>query len=310
MNEMKRGRSLSRRSLIQAGAAVLGGAAAAPASSGEPTKFQIACKTNPYYAFSFERSVKGISGAGFRFMAWGSRYTNSAGQPQELLPITAPPSGAKRLANICREGGLEPVLLASSVSISAENAVLAHTRFIEHAAAAGIPFLVTNGSTRPGLYEVWISNLKKLGPIARANNVTVVIKPHAGNTDTGRDCSQIVADVGDEGVKVCYDSGNVLGYVHVDPIADIRSCWRDVRAFIIKDHRDTPKDQDCGPGLGEIDHYKLLLPVARTGLTMPLACENIWAPIVPRPKAAEEVDALARRAREFLEIVVRGIQSV
>ena len=148
------------------------------------------------------------------------------------------------------------------------------------------------------------------GPIARANNVTVVIKPHAGNTNTGRDCSQIVKEVADEGIKVCYDSGNVLGYVHVDPIADIRTCWKDVRAFIIKDHRDTFKDEDCGPGLGEIDHFKLLLPVARTGLTMPLACENIWAPTVPRPeKDAAAVDSLARRAREFLEIVVSAIQA-
>jgi sugar phosphate isomerase/epimerase len=187
--------------------------------------------------------------------------------------------------------------------------VRAHTRCIEHAAAAGIPFIVTNGSTRRGLYEVWIRNLKQLGPIARANNVTVVIKPHDGNTSTGRDCSEIVAEVGDEGVKVCYDSGNVAGYDHIDPIPDIRSCAKDVRAFIIKDHRDTPKCQDCGPGLGEIDHYKLLMPVVRTGLNMPLACENISAPLVKRPETAEEVDALARRACEFLEFVVRGLQS-
>jgi hypothetical protein len=42
---------------------------------------------------------------------------------------------------------------------------------------------------------------------------------------------------------------------------------------------------------------------------MPLACENIFEPIVPRPAQAEGVDALARRAREFLEIVIRGVQS-
>ena len=301
---------LTRRTLLQSAAAGLGVSAAAPAASGEPTRFQIACKTNPYYAFSFERAVQGIAGAGFRYIAWGGRYTNSAGQRVDLLPIDSPPSAGKRLGGICRDAGLEPVLVASSVSISAENAVTAHTRFIEHAAAAKIPFVVTNGNTKPGLYEVWISNLKRLGPIARANKVTVVIKPHAGNTNTGRDCSHIVSEVADEGIKVCYDSGNVLGYVHVDPIADIRTCWKDVRAFIIKDHRDTFKDEDCGPGLGEIDHFKLLLPVARTGLTMPLACENIWAPTVPRPeKDAAAVDSLARRAREFLEIVVSAIQA-
>ena len=37
---------------------------------------------------------------------------------------------------------------------------------------------------------------------------------------------------------------------------------------------------------------------------------NIFEPIVPRPAQAEGVDALAWRAREFLEIVTRDIQSI
>jgi len=43
---------------------------------------------------------------------------------------------------------------------------------------------------------------------------------------------------------------------------------------------------------------------------MPLACENIFEPIVSRPAQADGVDSLARRAREFLETVVRGVQSI
>jgi hypothetical protein len=42
---------------------------------------------------------------------------------------------------------------------------------------------------------------------------------------------------------------------------------------------------------------------------MPLACENISAPVLPRPSKPEGVDALARRAREFLEIVTQGVQT-
>lgn len=41
----------------------------------------------------------------------------------------------------------------------------------------------------------------------------------------------------------------------------------------------------------------------------PLCCENIFAPLVPRPQTPEEIDALARRAREFLEVVIRGLQT-
>ena len=95
----------------------------------------------------------------------------------------------------------------------------------------------------------------------------------------------------------------------MDPIADIKKCADEIRSFCIKDHRTFPKDQDCGPGLGEIDHYRLLAPVAFTGRTIPLCCENISAPALPRPKDAKEVDALARRALEFLELVIQGLQA-
>ena len=43
---------------------------------------------------------------------------------------------------------------------------------------------------------------------------------------------------------------------------------------------------------------------------MPLCCENIFAPLVPRPGTPEDIDALARRAREFLQVVTGGLQLV
>jgi hypothetical protein len=100
-----------------------------------------------------------------------------------------------------------------------------------------------------------------------------------------------------------------MDYNKVDPIPDIKKCADEVRSFAIKDHRLFPKDEDCGPGLGEIDHYKLLAPVAFTGRTMPLCCENIFAPAIARPKTPDGVDAMAKRAREFLELVIEGLQS-
>jgi len=56
-----------------------------------------------------------------------------------------------------------------------------------------------------------------------------------------------------------------------------------------------------------VDHDKLLAPVRQMGLDMPLACENIFEPMVPRPADPDKVDALARRAREFLEKVVQKL---
>jgi hypothetical protein len=40
-----------------------------------------------------------------------------------------------------------------------------------------------------------------------------------------------------------------------------------------------------------------------------LCFENIFAPVVPRPTKPEGVDALAKRAREFLQVVIQGLQA-
>ncbi len=292
---------MTRRHLLSS---VLPAALAQPA----PTRFPLACMTLPYSAHPFERALAGIQRAGYAHVAWGVTHKDAQGRTQPALAVDAPARDAAALAARCRDLGLEPVMMFSTVNLEAPNALAAHLRRIEQAAAARIPFLLTFGKTTPGQYEAFVSNLQRMAPAARQAGVLVVIKQHGGNTATGEHCARIVREVADDGVKICYDAGNVLDYENHDPIADIQTCWRDIRAFNIKDHRNTPKDEDCGPGFGEIDHYRLFAPVLRTGLTIPLTFENIFEPLVPRPTDPAAIDALARRAREYIDTVLRGLQ--
>jgi sugar phosphate isomerase/epimerase len=306
--------TVSRRRLFTA---IAGAAAAGMALSKAPgapvegakTNFQIGCMTLPFSAFPFTESIQAIRRAGNRYVAWGTRHAGPGGKPAELLEVDDAPSKAAMLAKQCRDAGLDPVMLFARVYVGDANSIDAHTKRIKQAAAGGLKFVLTFGHIEKGGHAEWIRNLKTLGPIARDNGVAIVIKQHGGNTATGQDCSRIIAETADEGVGMCYDAGNVLDYENQDPIADINACWRDVRAFAIKDHRNWPQDQDCGPGFGEIDHYRLLTPVANTGLDMPLVCENIFEPLVARPSTIEGVEQLARRAREYLESVVAGVQT-
>ncbi|MCC6419750.1 MAG: sugar phosphate isomerase/epimerase [Gemmataceae bacterium] len=311
-----------RRSFLAAGVAGLSGLAlAAPAAAqvqpqpqpaGKPTQFQVACMTLPYSQFPLRRALEGIRGAGYRYVAWGTSHREDGGKPVPVLPADAPPARAKELAARCRDMGLEPVMMFSGSSPDAKNGVEVLTRRVEQAAAARIPQVLTFGGTRGGEYKVWVERCRKLGPIARKNGVLIVIKQHGGPTGTGAACARITREVNDDGIRVNFDSGNVMDYNRVSPaevIKDLLACADQVRSFCIKDHRDFPPPHgDCGPGLGEIDHYRLLHPVAFTGRAMPLCCENIFAPRVPRPTKPEGVDALARRAREFLELVIQGVQ--
>jgi hypothetical protein len=42
---------------------------------------------------------------------------------------------------------------------------------------------------------------------------------------------------------------------------------------------------------------------------MPLAFENIFAPLVPRPRTPDGVDKMALRAREYVETVIEGLKA-
>lgn len=321
-------RSLSRRTFLHWGAAGVAGLALASAGSAEPpaaarstktnspagqrrpTQFQVACMTLPYSQFPLQRALQGIHQAGYRYVAWGTTHMEN-GQRVPVIASTAPPQQARDLGARCRDMGLEPLMMFSGIYPEANNAVAVLTNRIRQAAAARMPQVLTFGHTRGGNRQLWIQRFRQLGPIARDNNVLLVVKQHGGSTGTGAACAEITREVNDDNIRVNYDAGNVMDYLNLTPdriYADLQGCADHVRSFCIKDHRDFPRDQDCGPGLGEIDHYRLLNLVAFTGRPMPLCCENIFAPLLPRPTTPEGVDAMARRAREFLELVIQGLQ--
>ena len=310
---------VDRRAMLKMGAAAVTGAAlgklgsASPAEAAgqaKPTEFQIACMTLPYGQFPLERALSGIKSAGYEYVAWGTRHAQTPGGPRvPLMPPDAPPAKAKELGQRCRDLGLEPLMMFSTVYPEASDGLEILTNRVRQAAAAGIPQVLTFGHTEGGNARLWIERFKKLAPVAGDHGVMIVVKQHGGSTGTGEACAKIIRQVDHPAIMVNFDAGNVMDYLDVDPIPDVRKCAPQVRSFCIKDHRNWPKDQDCGPGFGEIDHYRLLHAVAFTGLKMPLCCENIFAPLLPRPDKPEGIDDLARRARLFLETVIAGLQA-
>ena len=267
-------------------------------------RFQVACMTLPYSAFPLDRALQGIKAAGYRYVAWGTTHKEASDKQTPVLAEDAPVESAKELAAKCRDMGLEPV---SMFGPSPEKLDALKHR-VRQAGAAGVAQVLTMGNTRGNDLKLWVKNFKELAPIARGLNVTVVVKPHGGNTGKGAASATVTREVADEGVKISYDAGNVMDYHDIDPLPDLNACIGEVRGFCIKDHRNFPKDQDCGPGFGEIDHYRLLSMATTIKHVIPLCCENIFAPLLPVPAEPEGIDVLARRAREFLEVVIQGIE--
>jgi sugar phosphate isomerase/epimerase len=305
--------AVDRRDFLRTGlgglalAALPGAAARAADEPSAKTDFQIACMTLPYAQFPLARALEGIKSAGYRYVAWGTTHREADGKEVPLMAADAATDKAKQLGQRCRDMGLAPLMMFSTVYPEQPGAPQVLRQRVLQAEAAGIPQVLTFGHTQGGNRKLWVERFKELGPVARDHGVLIVVKQHGGSTGTGEACAEIIREVDDPGIKVNYDAGNVMDYLNLDPLDDIKKCAAELRSFCIKDHRNFPVDEDCGPGFGEIDHYKLLANVAFTGRSLPLCCENISAPLLPRPAMPEGIDSLARRAREFLEVVVEGL---
>ncbi|MFM8271801.1 MAG: sugar phosphate isomerase/epimerase family protein, partial [Gemmata sp.] len=179
--------------------------AAAPA----PTQFQIACMTLPYSRFPLRRALDGLKGAGYAFVAWGTTHKED-GKDVPVLARDAAPEKAKELAKRCRDMGLEPVMMFSGIYPEAKDGLEVLTQRLKQAGAASVPQVLTFGHTKGGSRALWVERFKKLGPIAKDNNVVLVVKQHGGETGTGAACAEITREVDHPNVKVNYDAGNVL----------------------------------------------------------------------------------------------------
>jgi sugar phosphate isomerase/epimerase len=286
---------------------------AAAAASGQPPRaaeFQIACMTIPFQAFSFERGVKGVAAAGFRYLAWGPNETDASGKRKDTIALDASPSRARELLRISRDAGLQTVLMFATAYPENPGAVDAYKRRIDQAQAAGIPNLLAFGSPKStdDQRATFVRTLQAVADHARQAGVAVCVKQHGGVTATGQLTASVVREAGHSNVVLYYDAGNTWWYANVDANVDFRACAAMTRGFAIKDFRSHAGQRAaCGPGFGQTDHYAMLGLASANGGTIPLACETVTEPFVPRPQTAEGVEELAKRARQFLETVTRGV---
>jgi len=276
----------------------------------EPTQFVHACMTLAYRNFPLDRALRGIKDAGYDHVAWGTRHRDENGENVPVLAEIAPPEEAEELASRCRDMGLEPVQMFSTIYPDQDDAVELLTNRIKQASAARMKYILVFGPTDGGDPDLWISRFTELAPIAGDHNVTFLLKQHGGETTgTGEALSEIVQELNHPNIEMSYDAGNVMWYQSVDPVQDIKTCADLISGFCLKDCRNFPTKTTSGPGFGEIDHYQLFAPVAFTGKTITLTYENIYASYLGMPDTAEEIDSLARHSRLYMEHVIAGLQT-
>jgi sugar phosphate isomerase/epimerase len=188
-----------------------------------------------------------------------------------------------------------------------------HTRIrIDQAQEAGIPNLLTFGAPKSTAEHrgAYLRTLREVADYARQANVAIAVKQHGGLTANGVLTAAVVREVNHPSVVLFYDAGNTWWYDNTDANTDFAKCASMARGFAIKDFRAFGgRRATCGAGFGQTDHYAMLGALVNNGGRIPLCCENIAEPFGARQDSPEAVESLARRSREFLDTVVRGVTS-
>ena len=109
---------MNRRTFLGAAAAVAATGGSRPsfscaADEKKPTQFQIACMTIVYSRFTLARSLEGIKGAGYKFVAWGTTH-NENGKNVPVIARDATPEQAKELG-ISEQEVIQNVMLRETV---------------------------------------------------------------------------------------------------------------------------------------------------------------------------------------------------
>ena len=265
-----------------------------------PTKFQIACMTLPYSQFPLERALPGIKQAGYESSP-GERRT--ANRRRETRAGRRRRAGTAGLGKSCRDLGLEPVMMFSMIYPEEARGSTSTQR---------IPPAVRPRSSGPhlrphrrGQRKVWVERFKSSARLARDNDVTLVVKQHGGATGTGAACAEITAR-SSHCVKVNYDAGNVMDYPQPRPDRRREDVAGRSAQLLHQGPPQLPERRGLRPGLRRDRSLQAAAPVV-PGRTMPLCCENIFAPRCRDPRRPKESTPWQGDVR-VLETVTAGLQ--
>ncbi|MEP0841618.1 MAG: sugar phosphate isomerase/epimerase [Phycisphaerae bacterium] len=246
---------------------------------------QLGAMTLPFRGYSYERGLEGVAEAGFRYVCVGLPH-EGRGVPHQ----DDEPSAFARAVEQARSRGLEPVMffcLAHAHQAGGEEAWL---KAVERTSQAGIPFILSMGTSsylpgftgkRPHCDQAadearWAEVMRRAAERAETAGVTILVKPHTGNTATAVECRQTLQLVDSPALAVCYDAGNVRFYEGVDPTADLPLIADRVRGLCLKDHAGPRFHMDFPPpGDGCVDHAALFRILAAAGFSGPMMIERV-----------------------------------
>ena len=252
----------------------------------------------PFAAVGLREALEGIRGAGFRHV----EICAVKGWYEHLDPETVDDRHLARLDELLRGLELTCPALSAHTPLHTPAGVARFRRALEVAAAigAGIVTTYTGAPHTAAERDAVLSHLPALADHAAALGVRIGLETDSTMLPSATEGLAILQQLGQHpALGLTFDTGNVVYYAGVDPVADIASAIPAMVHLHIKDQRGGKGVFDFPPlGDGDIDLGAVLATVDAAGYAGPV-CVEINFDENGYPPYDACVDA-ARRSRQHL----------
>jgi len=275
---------------------------------------RLGAMTLPFCGHTFEKALDGLVEAGFRYICLGLPHS------RHFVPHPDDDDARLRLiVDACARRSLNPIMLICLTHAEHEGGQQTWIKTVHHAATMEIPYVLGMGTwsfkdphdplageksyaERAAEEERWLAVMRPVCDEATLLGITIVIKPHTGNTATALQCRRLIETIRHPAMGICYDAGNVHFYEGVEPQADLPITVNHVRALCLKDHLGPRFHPDFPtPGDGSINHAAIFEILKKANFHGPMMIERIDGTLDAGRMAYAEIVSRLRRAKRNIE---------
>jgi L-ribulose-5-phosphate 3-epimerase len=233
---------------------------------------RIGCSTNCYHGFDLDTALRGIAGAGFKYVELASvkDYT------EHVAPERMTREDRRSLLNKLNDHGLTPMSLSGHSNLASREGVELFKKRLDFAGEIGVGVV----NTGPGEVETedgkrsFFSLIVEVAEHAAGAGVVVALETHGDLMGSGKTGAEIVRKIGSPRIRLNYDTGNVIFYGGVKPEVDIAAALPYLAHVHLKDKKGGVKVWDFPPlGMGEIDFPRIFKTLADARYTGPISVE-------------------------------------
>jgi sugar phosphate isomerase/epimerase len=256
--------------------------------------YPLAGHTNSYHTYSFDESLAGIAGAGYK----GVELSAVPGWTEHVDLDADPASVRKQVESY----GLEAVSLSGHSDLTTRDGLAHGIKAVEWAAAYGLPVVNTAVGGHQSADEneaAFLGNINELADAADAAGVVVALEIHGDIMASSDVTLPLLEKIGRDSVKVNYDTANVEFYSGDLAVDDLPKITGELAHVHLKDTTGGKGNWNFPAiGDGHVDFARVLSILRDGGYSGPYSVE-IEFQGEPWPSLAD-VNAAMRRSYEQL----------